>query len=196
MSEPDTTHRVLAAVAAADLHDTVWWRVDGGYAPVTFFVVCNDVFAWGTADAEPITSDTIDAFEAAIEDVKAVTDGDATFGPMLYAARRRHCRPQGGAYPSDRRVWALFDACGPERELDNHNPTPAPEKASREAFTPPANPPVASAWATDPATTGGLAAAWVADPTPSSSGDCGTASSDTGSSSSFDGGFSGGGDCG
>lgn len=118
------TARVLRAVAEADAHDTVWWRVDGKYAPITWFVNCPDLFAWGTADLEPITAETIEAFEMAYADVRVVTGGDPTYGSDLYACRQRHQRPQGAAYPTDRRLWPLFDACGPERELGVTNPKP------------------------------------------------------------------------
>lgn len=114
--------RVLGAVAAADQHDHIWWRCDGHYAPITFFVVVSDVFAWGTSDAEEITPSTVDALERAYADVREAADGDTTFGAILYASRRRGQRPQGAAYPSDPRLWPLFDACGPQREIDMFNP--------------------------------------------------------------------------
>src|SRR5437773_4315176 len=84
VSEHDLTLRILSAVARIDQHDLIWWRVDGGYAPITFFVVCNDLFDWGTADAEPLTAVTIEAFERAIEDVVAATEGDGTYAGALY----------------------------------------------------------------------------------------------------------------
>jgi len=120
--EPDLTLRILTAVARIGQHDTIWWRVDGGYAPITFFAMCNDLFEWGTADLEPITAANVEQFERAIEDVMAASDGDGTYAAALYACRMRQQRPQGAAYPTDTRLWPLFDACGPERELDRANP--------------------------------------------------------------------------
>lgn len=89
----------------------------------------SDVFAWGGADAEPITPDTLPALEQAYTDLKTI-DADL-YLPELYAARQGGERPQGAAYPDDktknwRQVSALFDACGPERALGLGNPKAAP----------------------------------------------------------------------
>lgn len=118
--------RVLGAVARADVHDTLWWQTHGEWAPITFFVNCSDLFARATADVERITPDNVDALERAFADVRAATGGDPTYGPMLFCARTRKRRPRGAAYPSDHRLWPLFDACGPERELGLLNPSPQP----------------------------------------------------------------------
>ncbi|KAF5998695.1 hypothetical protein [Streptomyces sp. WAC00263] len=89
----------------------------------------SDVFAWGGADAEPITPDTLPALEQAYTDLKTI-DADL-YLPELYAARQGGEPPQGAAYPDDktknwRQVSALFDACGPERALGLGNPKAAP----------------------------------------------------------------------
>jgi hypothetical protein len=49
-------------------------------------------------------------------------DKAVTSGITLYACRRKHMRPQGASYPSDKELWPLFDACGPEREISLGNP--------------------------------------------------------------------------
>lgn len=121
MTDTDFAVRVLDVFARADLHDSLWWRTDGAYAPVTFWVQCSDVFAWGVADAELLPPEALDDFEQALQDVVAVVGANA-YGPELYCARRRGKRPQGAAYPSDERLWPLFDACGPEREIGLGNP--------------------------------------------------------------------------
>jgi len=54
MSDKDFICIVLDLYARADLHDELWWRTDGQYAPVTFFAMCSDFFDWATADCEPI----------------------------------------------------------------------------------------------------------------------------------------------
>lgn len=107
--------RVLAVTAAADGREDIWWRTDGEYAPVTFWVLCNDVFYWATADMEPLTPETIGELERAYADVRTAT-GDASYGATLYCARRRKMRPQRPVYERlDERLRPLFDACGSPR---------------------------------------------------------------------------------
>lgn len=114
MTDPTFVLRVLDVVGSADMHDSLYWRTDGEFAPVAFFVNCSDLFAWACADAEPVTPDTLAELEQAFADVQAV-DGSAIWGPSLYAARRRKLRPMRKAYPPNEALRALFDACGPER---------------------------------------------------------------------------------
>jgi hypothetical protein len=124
--------RVLDVVARFDAHEQLWWRCDDEYAPVTFFVECSDLFAWGTADLEPVTPEAVDELARAFAEVTAITDGDPTYAGSLYACRRRGSRPQGAAYPSDARLWPLFDAAGPQREIDLFNPKPRPGEPATE----------------------------------------------------------------
>jgi hypothetical protein len=121
MTDNNFALRVLDVIARADLHDSLWWRTDGDYGPVSFWILCNDVFAWACADAERITPETLPELEQAIRDEVAIT-GTTIYADHLYCARRRGKRPQGAAYPDDRRLWPLFDACGPERPIGLGNP--------------------------------------------------------------------------
>jgi hypothetical protein len=114
---------VLSFLAEQDLYGAVFWRTDGPYRPVTFFVICSDVFFWGTADAEPLVRGELDQLEKACKDVEAVAPHEGPiYGPLLWCARRRKTRPQGAAYPKNEALWPLFDACGPERLLNFGNP--------------------------------------------------------------------------
>ena len=93
------------------------------------------MFAWGCSDEEPIeTSEDVNQFKQALTDLTRAA-GHKTNGKVdnsmvkaarhtgsLYAARRRGMRPQGACYPKDKRLWSLFDACGPEREKGIGNP--------------------------------------------------------------------------
>lgn len=106
--------------------DFLWWRTDGEYAPVTFFVNCNDTFWWGTGDVEPITPDNIAVLEQAAKDCADVDEVLDGYAGELFCARVRKMRPQGAAYPKDARLWPLFDACGPERIVALLNPKPQP----------------------------------------------------------------------
>ncbi|MEU8968107.1 hypothetical protein AB0D11_02330 [Streptomyces monashensis] len=123
----------LFSLSHADLYDGgLFWRVDDG--KLSLYANVSDVFAWGGADAEPITPDTLPALEKAFTDLKAI-DADL-YTAELYAARQRGERPQGAAYPDDkhqawRQISALFDACGPERPLGLGNPKAAPAHVAR-----------------------------------------------------------------
>lgn len=134
-----------------DDHPELWWRTDGEYAPVTIFINCNDVFWWAVADLEQLTPENIGVWEQAYADLDALVpepqrgDYDRLMHRFnvianvntLFCARVRGMRPQGCVYPNAaREVWPLFDACGPEREIDAGNPyrpgerpaAPAPRK--------------------------------------------------------------------
>lgn len=118
--------RVLRLFGQTDCTGELFWRTDGDYAPITFFANVNDVFFWGCTDNEKITPDNIAEAEKAVADVRDITgktgwSTDAAW-VNLFAARLRKDRPQGAAYPSDERLWPLFDACGPEREVGLGNP--------------------------------------------------------------------------
>lgn len=119
--------RVLSACNSFDGPgaDSIWWRTDGDYAPITFLVGCNDEFSYATADCEDLTPANVEAFEQAIADTIAATQvgiwgarGCSVFAPMLFCARTRKMRPLPGAYPvgdDHAGVRALLDACGPVR---------------------------------------------------------------------------------
>jgi hypothetical protein len=106
--------------------EPIFWRTGasvtgGSFDPVTFFVLCNDLFRWATADAERLLPEDMPALRQAICDVEAT--GACGFrrleayelGCELWCARKRKMRPQQPAYPEDERLRALFDACGPAR---------------------------------------------------------------------------------
>jgi hypothetical protein len=119
----DFTLRVLTFIRRKDLHCVFYWKTNGEAAPLTFFLNCNDLIAWGAADCEDITPDNIERFEKAIGECEAIdSDDGAIIGCDLFVCRERKMRPQGAVYPEDRRFWPLFDACGPEREVGLGNP--------------------------------------------------------------------------
>jgi len=112
------TQKILEVISENDSHDDVWWRTDGKYAPVTFFINCNDLFFWACADAEQITEDNIEILLTAYEDAKAADEDGECYASLLFCARARGMRPQGAYYKSfPKALWALFDACGPERKV-------------------------------------------------------------------------------
>ena len=115
---------VLEVLRLQDEYDCygepIYWATHGDYAPVTFFVMCNDLFWWATADAEKITPEDIPGLRQAILDVETTNAYDLCLdsyvtGCELWCARKRKMRPQRPAYPKDERLRLLFDACGPAR---------------------------------------------------------------------------------
>ena len=52
------------------LDEAIWWRTDEKYAPITFFVGCNDLFYWACADAEELTEENFPRLKEAIIDVR------------------------------------------------------------------------------------------------------------------------------
>jgi len=115
-------------IAKAEIHDEVFWHSTGGQKPPQLMVGCNDFFAWGTADCEPITRANIHHLRAATEECEAIPDreGSSWIG-LLFCAKSRGVRPQGCCYPENALLWPLFDACGPKREVGFGNPRPHPE---------------------------------------------------------------------
>jgi len=110
-----------------DLWESIWWRTDPEYAPVTFFVNCNDVFYWACADCETITPDNLPLLIQSVKDVRsqlAPTDVNqfieeyecGSLGAMLFCCRVRGMRPQHPQLEHiDQKFQHLFLACGPER---------------------------------------------------------------------------------
>lgn len=124
--------RVLSAFegdGGAD-KDELYWRVkpDG----IHWFVNCNDLFWWGTADAEDLTAENVGVLEQAVADCRAADPVVGTLdASRLFCCRVRRMRPQGAYYPKlEKILWTLFDACGPERAVDYGNPKPRPADES------------------------------------------------------------------
>lgn len=124
---PYEAAEVFALFAEADHFECgVFWRVDmtpGRNREMTLFAECNDLFFWGTADAEPITVADVPLLRKALEDLRPL-DAGYEIG-HLFAARKRRLRPQRPCYKDfDPPVAALFDACCTEEEraaADNRN---------------------------------------------------------------------------
>lgn len=117
----------IFSLTHADVYGELFWRIDDGQ--LHLYVNVSDVFAWGSADVEEITPETLPVLEKAFIDLRPY--GAVDFVAPLYAARHRSERPQGAAYPDERdRAWrevsALYDACGPVRETGLGNPRTAP----------------------------------------------------------------------
>ena len=114
----DHALEILAYIAKQGLHDSIWWRCDGEFSPITIFIVCNDQFYWATADLEKITADNFSVLKQAIGDAKNIDPVlGALRGCLLFCCRVRGMRPQQPAYPTDKPEWReIFDACGPERD--------------------------------------------------------------------------------
>lgn len=107
---------VLRLAIRYDMTDDLLWSIKDDEIQVA--AICSDAFWWATADAEKITLETLPELEQAFVDTEAACTAGEVYAGMLYAARRRKMRPQGAAYPEERELWPLFDACGPERPID------------------------------------------------------------------------------
>lgn len=133
--------KIFQATAFDDC-DELWWRTDGEYAPITFFVNCSDMFYWACAESEEVTPENVDLLVQSFGDCKA-TDRHSYYGGTLFAARSRKMRPQGYAYPLSRelhegsevdpkrlakakKIWKLFDSAGPPRQSCTPHPLDAP----------------------------------------------------------------------
>ena len=121
--------RMLAVVASCDARENLTWTVTDG--TVAWVVLCNDLFWWATADAEPIeTAADVDMLESCASDL-ATIGADATYWvAALYACRRRQMRPQGACFRFFASVCPemvrFLDEAGPPRDGDNSpfgNPT-------------------------------------------------------------------------
>jgi len=114
---------VLKTTGDYDIGGMIFWRTDEDYAPLTFFAICNDVFAWACADAEEITPQNLPDLKKALKDVE-ISNHCCNYieGVALFVSRIRKERPQGACYPEDKTLWKLFDETGPEREIDISNP--------------------------------------------------------------------------
>lgn len=101
--------RLLKLIAEYEIWDLVFWHTN-----LKFYVNCNDLFAWGLADAEEITESNIDLLEQSLK------DADYIDGAFLFCARSRKMRPQGAMYENiEKKNWYLFDECGPTRKINN-----------------------------------------------------------------------------
>jgi len=127
---------VLFLTRKHDIEDDLRWLVEEN-GDIKFYVICSDTFAWGCADAEDITPENLPVFEQVCNECEALDANGADdidhkfailYAAQLFAARVRGMRPQGACYKSyPKRMWHLFNACGPERLLNLINPKPIPE---------------------------------------------------------------------
>lgn len=120
--------RVLEIYSESDEHDLLFWRVGHPDPGLHFYAKCNDLFWWGTADAEEITPANLPTLERVLVDPQVLAAArtgpipSEQFFPMMYlselfAARVRGMRPQRPCYKNmSPEIATLFDACGPERD--------------------------------------------------------------------------------
>lgn len=112
---------IFQLFAKHDIEDMLYWCCQDD--DVSFYINTNDHFWLGTADAEIVILESLSLLAECIEKCLAIDPVcGAIHGCYLYAGRVRKLRPQGAAYPEERDLWPLFDACGPEREINDANP--------------------------------------------------------------------------
>ena len=117
----DFMDKVLRFHSENDIEGMLYWWVEKD--ELKFAVLCSDLFWWGTSDHEELTIENFSLFEQSVEECQK---SDPVLGAIngcgLFASRIRKMRPQGAAYPEQKELWPLFDACGPEREISITNP--------------------------------------------------------------------------
>ncbi len=100
----------------------MWFKTDTG--AVKFLLNCNDLFAWGTADAEEVEPCDFDNLKEAISDIKHLVEINNFQEEMLigwlssdlFACRKRKMRPQKPWYKNvPEKFHNIFNECGPER---------------------------------------------------------------------------------
>jgi hypothetical protein len=82
-----------------------WWATEKGEWPkdhITVHVNCNDVFAWGCADAEDITY-------SELEDLYNMWKKDPNWGPAVWCIKKRKQMPQKPVEKliNDADIWNL-----------------------------------------------------------------------------------------
>jgi hypothetical protein len=78
------------------------WRKDWPLDCITIHVICNDIFAWGCADAEDIT-------HGELEDLYNMWKKDDVYGPAAWCIKKRKQMPQKPVEKSIRKagIWDL-----------------------------------------------------------------------------------------
>ena len=122
----DTIIRALR-ISSFDYTDNLWWREDDE-GNLRIFIMCSDVFFWGSADVEEITDENIGRLESTVKECDDLLGKWMGYdGFLLWCSRERKMRPQGAVYANiDPELWPLFNAAGPERETGLGNPHSAP----------------------------------------------------------------------
>jgi len=116
-TQPEDILPILEVVGGYDMSSELWWRCDGEFAPVTFLINCNDLFAWATADAEELTIADLPMLRQAIEDCQSVSAVHVVYADTLFVCRKRGMRPQSPWYRNvSENMRDLFNACGPYRD--------------------------------------------------------------------------------
>lgn len=104
--------RVLKIFQDIDKTDQLFWNTSGPYAPLTFFAMCSDTFAWAAADAEAITPNNLHVLERSITDVQAVGNVSLYWAVILFCARVRGQQPMERVkLPTE--LQFMFSAVGP-----------------------------------------------------------------------------------
>lgn len=143
MNDKDILYEV-AKLAQFNACESIWWRINADRSSeatgLRVLVDCSDVFEWGTADCEEVSVENLAVLQQAVADMRRATgseyDGQSK-AFLLFCARVRQQRPQGAYYKcltgrTDEitvKIRDLFDACGPEREVDILNPHKQPVAA-------------------------------------------------------------------
>jgi len=113
-------HELVKTLSKLDIDDLYWYTKDG---EVKSCVNCNDMFAWGCADAEDIEIEDLKLLKEVHKQLEDIEVGLSAYWYFLYCARKRNIRPQGAMYKHiPKEMLNLINDCGTEREIDICNP--------------------------------------------------------------------------
>ena len=98
--------RILCATEFDNCGD-VFWKSENDV--LSLYILCNDLFWWGVADAELVTEENINILEQSYQD-------SPDNGGILFCCRSRKMRPQKPYYREiDESEHHLYNECGPAR---------------------------------------------------------------------------------
>ncbi len=93
--------RVLKVTSEHDLQGELLWRVENNEAK--FDLICNDWFAWASADCVEITPENIDLLDSTMKEAVEVDPlGGRMYGGGLFCCRVEKMLPQPPWFNADR----------------------------------------------------------------------------------------------
>lgn len=114
---PAPCEEILIWFAEHELQEDLWWSHRSGQ--IKFYILCNDMFWWATADLEEILPEDLPQLTQAYQDLEALGGCQEVWAPQLWISRKRQMRPQRPWWDRERLpegAKGLFLAAGPPRD--------------------------------------------------------------------------------
>ena len=109
--------KLLRWFADTETRESLYWNFKAD--KLEFYILCNDMFWWGTADAEDVTAADVPELQRAYDDLDKFATDFTLYAPELWVARKRGMRPQTPWWDRERfpeSVKQLFLDAGPPRD--------------------------------------------------------------------------------